>query len=275
MYPLLNTAIKAARSAGDIIVRHFDHLDQLTISEKQHNDFVTEADIASEKSITDALHQAYPEHAILAEEGGKQYNHRNDNDHCWIIDPLDGTLNFLHGFPHFSISIAMQHKGRTELAVIYDPIRQDLFTAQRGAGAHKEAGGQKGHRIRVANRNKIKECLIASAFPKRERQHQKQYFECLNQFSIESASLRRNGSAALDLAYIASGQLDIFWACGLKPWDMAAGALLVQESGGLVSDFDSGENFLASGSIVATNNKVLKPSLQIIKKHYQTPHQHF
>lgn len=269
MHPFLNTAIKAARAAGDIIIRYVDRLDRLAISEKQHSDFVTEADIASEQCIKHIIHQAYPNHAILAEESGSQYGEKNDDHNCWIIDPLDGTLNFMHGFPHFCISIAMQHKGRLALAVIYDPIRQDLFTAQRGSGAQKN-----NHRLRVSQRTEMKACLFASAFPKRERDHRQQYISCLSDFSIKCGSSRRTGSAALDLAYLAAGQLDIFWACGLNSWDMAAGALLIQEAGGLVSDFRSGEDFLSSGNIVAANNKIFKPSLQLVKQHYQTPHQH-
>ncbi|MEM9243711.1 MAG: inositol monophosphatase family protein [Pseudomonadota bacterium] len=259
MHPFLNTAVKAARAAGDIITQYVDRIDRVKITEKQQNDFVTHVDVASENCIKDIILKAYPDHAILGEESGLQNTENNSDDNCWIIDPLDGTLNFIHGFPHFCVSIAMTHKNRLELGVIYDPIRQDLFIAERGSGAQKNE-----RRIRVSARTKLEQCVIATGFPKGKQKNPDQFFKYLRYFSANSSGIRRTGSAALNLAYIACGQLDGYWEASLKPWDIAAGALMIKEAGGLISDFNGGEDFLTSGNIVCGNPKIFKQLLQVV-----------
>jgi len=266
MYPLLNTAIKAARGAGNIMMNATKRLDQISISTKSVRDFVTEIDIASERYIIEILSTAYPDHAILGEESSSQ-NHDKyqllQQDNLWIIDPLDGTLNFIHGFPQFSVSIAFQYKNRLEIGTIYDPVRQDLYVATRGTGAR-----QNEKRIRVAKRSHLTDCLIGTGFPNRKEGNVEQYFDGLKALSLKSCGTRRAGSAALNLAYVASGQLDGFWENGLEPWDMAAGALIIQEAGGLVSDFNGTENFLANNNIVCGNPKIFKILLQAVHQHY-------
>jgi myo-inositol-1(or 4)-monophosphatase len=261
MHPFLNTAIKAAREAGNIICRGFDRMDKVTISEKSHNrDLVTNIDKASEEQILDILKTAYPAHRFLGEESGNTSEKNADQDSLWIIDPLDGTMNFSHGFPHFSISIAFQYKGRLELGLVYDPIRQDLFTAERGSGAQKN-----NHRLRVGKATQLKEGLFATGFPYKEQANYHDYFRCLESISRQAHDVRRTGSAALDLAYVAAGHLDGFWEPGLAAWDMAAGALLIKEAGGLVGDFNGGEDYLEKGNIIAANPKVFKELLREIQ----------
>lgn len=256
MHPTLNIAVRAARSAGNVIIRNLGKLESLTIHSKDRNDFVTEVDQKAEQEIIGILRKAFPEHGILAEESGL----RDGNDFQWIIDPLDGTTNFLHGFPQFAVSIALRHKGRMEQGVIYDPLRQELFTATRGAGAMLND-----RRIRVAKRDSLEGALLGTGFPFKAQHHLDAYLDMFRALFPRTAGIRRPGSAALDLAYVAAGRLDGFWEIGLSIWDMAAGVLLIQEAGGLSSDFVGGHNYLESGNIVAGNPKVFADILKTIR----------
>jgi myo-inositol-1(or 4)-monophosphatase len=256
---MLNIAVRAARNAGDIIVRHLNRIDQLTISSKERNDYVSEADRQAEDEIIAVIRKAYPDHSVLAEESGR---HQGNADYQWIIDPLDGTTNFLHGFPQFAVSIALQHKGRLEQAVIYDPMRQELFTASRGGGAFLD-----NRRIRVSNQVGLEGALLGTGFPYKDMQHLDAYMESFKALIVEAAGIRRPGSAALDLAYVASGRFDGFWEIGLNVWDIAAGVLLVREAGGLVGDFEGGHDFLESGNIVAAAPKLFPAMLREIHPH--------
>lgn len=257
MHPLLNIAIAAARNASKHIIRLSDRIDTLQIIEKQHNDFASEVDQLAEREIISTIQKAYPDHAILAEESGKS-NH--ESNYLWIIDPLDGTTNFLHGFPHYAISIAVQYKERTEHAVIYDPIRQELFTASRGAGAQLNS-----RRIRVSPRATLQGALLGTGFPFKHLEYLPTYLETFQTFTQQASGIRRAGAATLDLAYVAMGRLDGFWEIGLSPWDIAAGALLISEAGGLVSDFNGTENYLSNGNVVTGNPKIFKPMLQTVQ----------
>lgn len=248
MQPLLNIAINAARRAGDIITRHAGRIDRLTIKAKEHNDFVSQVDRLAEEEIIYTLHKAHPDHAILAEESGAQ---GNNDEFLWIIDPLDGTTNFLHGFPAFCVSIALKHRGRLEHGVIYDPMRQELFTASRGEGAQVD-----GHRMRVTPQKTLEGALIGTGFPFRESHNIRLYMKMFEIVVRQTAGVRRAGSAALDLAYVAAGRLDGFWEMGLKPWDMAAGVLMIQECGGLVGHFDGSPGFPEDGNILAGGEKI-------------------
>jgi myo-inositol-1(or 4)-monophosphatase len=258
MHPMLNIAVRAARSAGNIITRNIDRLDQLTVQAKERNDFVSEVDRQTEKEIIHVLRKAYPGHAILAEESGA---HAGD-DYEWIIDPLDGTTNFLHGFPQFAVSIALRCKGRLEQAVIYDPLRQELFTATRGAGAHLNE-----RRIRVSTRRTLEGALLGTGFPFRQQQHLDAYLGMFRALFPMTAGIRRAGSAALDLAYVASGRLDGFWEIGLSIWDMAAGVLLIQEAGGLSGDLSGGHDHFRDGNIVSASPKIFPLILRAIRPH--------
>ncbi len=255
---MLNIAVRAARSAGNIIARAVERVDSFDVTLKGQNDFVSEIDFQAEQEIIKILRKAYPDHAILAEESG---SHSGD-EYCWIIDPLDGTTNFLHGFPQFAVSIALQHKGQLEQAVIYDPMRQELFTASRGAGAKLND-----RRLRVTKLKGLDGALLGTGFPFRMQQHLDAYIATFKALHNLTAGIRRPGSAALDLAYVAAGRLDGFWEIGLSPWDMAAGALLIEEAGGLVSDFSGGNEFLATGNVVAGSPRVFKAILQEIAPH--------
>ncbi|NOZ54939.1 MAG: inositol-1-monophosphatase [Gammaproteobacteria bacterium] len=259
MHPMLNIAIRAARNAGNIIVRSMDHIDRLHITVKAENDFVTEVDRAAEKEIIRTLRKAYPNHGILAEESGQQVG---NDENLWIIDPLDGTTNFLHGFPQFAVSIALQHKGRIEQAVVYDPLRQELFTASRGRGALLND-----RRIRVSAKRDLNGALLGTGFPFKQQHYLDSYIETFKALFPMTAGIRRAGSAALDLAYVAAGRLDGFWEIGLQKWDMAAGALLIQEAGGFVSDFGGDNDYLSTGNVVAANPKLMKPLLATIQPH--------
>ena len=259
MHPTVNIAVKAARNAGNVIIRHIDKRDQLTVSEKAHNDFVSEVDRLAEQEIINIISRTYPDHAILAEEGGEQ---QGDGEHQWIIDPLDGTTNFLHGFPQFAVSIALRSRGRLEHAVIYDPISQELYTASRGSGATLND-----RRIRVSNARGLEGALLGTGFPFKQPQHLDCYLQTFKALHPQAAGIRRAGSAALDLAYVAAGRLDGFWEIGLKPWDMAAGILLIQEAGGLVGDFAGGHDFMETGNIIAGNPRMFKAIAQTIRPH--------
>ncbi len=256
MHPMLNIAVRAARNAGNIIIRNLDKLDQLWVHTKDRNDFVSEVDQQAEQEIISTLRKAYPGHAILAEESGSI----DGDDYQWVIDPLDGTTNFLHGFPQFAVSIALRHRGRLEQAVIYDPVLQELFTATRGSGAHLND-----RRIRVSNRRQLEGALLGTGFPFKSQQHLDNYLDMFRALFLQTAGIRRAGSAALDLAYIAAGRLDGFWEIGLKEWDMAAGILLIQEAGGLSGDFTGGHNHLKSGNLVTANPKLFPVILKAIR----------
>lgn len=258
MQPMLNIAVRAAREAGKVIMYHANHLDALTVTSKARNDFVSEVDRKAEQAIIDTIHKSYPDHAILAEESGAQ----GDNEFEWIIDPLDGTTNFLHGFPQFAVSIALRHKSRLSQAVIYDPLSQDLYTASRGDGATLND-----RRIRVAKCKGLQGALLGTGFPFKQQQHLDMYMATFKALFPDTSGIRRAGSAALDLAYVASGRLDGFWELGLSSWDMAAGVLLIQEAGGIVSDFAGGNDFLSKGHIVAGNPAVFKAILSTIHPH--------
>ena len=258
MHPTLNIAVRAARNAGNIIVRAMEHIERLNITEKSENDFVTEVDKAAEKEIIRTIHNAYPSHAIMAEESGIQ----GESDFQWIIDPLDGTTNYLHGFPQFAVSIALKNKQTIEQAVVYDPLRQELFTASRGRGAHLND-----RRIRVTTRRNLDGALLGTGFPFKQQQDLDTYLATFKALFPMTAGIRRAGSAALDLAYVAAGRLDGFWELGLNPWDIAAGALLMEEAGGFISDFAGNQNFMESGNVVAGDPKIQKLMLELIQPH--------
>ena len=231
----------------------------LTVRSKDYNDFVSEVDQAAEAAIIDVLKNAYPDHGFFGEESGKQ---DEDAENVWIIDPLDGTTNFLHGFQQYSVSIALRQKGQITRDVIYDPSRNDLFTAIRGGGAFLN-----NKRIRVTSRPKLQDSLIGTGFPFRDFTHFETYMGMFKDMVKKTSGLRRPGSAALDLAYVAAGWFDGFWEIGLSTWDIAAGSLLVHEAGGLVGDFEGNEGFLESGNIVAANPKVFVQMLQVLAPH--------
>ena len=262
MQPMLNIALRAARGAGELILRSMERLDALSVNEKDAKDYVTEIDRASESSIIAALRKAYPTHGILGEESGLQAGEGEGADYLWIIDPLDGTTNFIRGVPHFAVSIACKYRGRLEHAVVLDPVRQEEFTASRGRGA-----ALNGRRIRVSNRKSLEGALLGTGFPFRDNQidNLDSYLNMFRHLVAPPADIRRAGAASLDLAYVAAGRYDAFWEFGISEWDMAAGALLIQEAGGLVSDFNGGHQFLERGQIVAGNPKCFKSVLTTIQ----------
>jgi myo-inositol-1(or 4)-monophosphatase len=253
---MLNTAVKAARKAGAVINRGANDLDRLTIHRKRQNDYVSEVDHAAEAEIIKILKEAYPTHGFYAEESGKD---RAKNEYVWCIDPLDGTTNFLHGNPHYCVSIALLHNGVPEQGVVFDPNRNELFTATKGSGAYLNE-----RRIRTSKLESFKDSLIATGFPFRE---ESQFDEYVAQFSAmvrATAGLRRPGAAALDLAWVACGRVDGFWEIGLSPWDMAAGALLVREAGGRIGDLQGEDKFMESGKVVASNPKIFTQLLKTL-----------
>jgi myo-inositol-1(or 4)-monophosphatase len=257
---MLNTAVKAARKAGAIINRASLDLDLVRVSTKGRSDFVTEVDRAAEEAIIETLRTAYPQHGFLAEESGASDSGGGD-EYTWIIDPLDGTTNFIHGFPQYSVSIALQHRGQLAQAVVYDPTRNELFTASKGRGAFLND-----RRIRVSRRTQLRECLIGTGFPFRSVEHLDVYLRMFRRVTEETAGVRRPGSAALDLAYVAAGRLDGFWEIGLSPWDMAAGALLILEAGGFIADFSGEPNYLADGNVVSGNPKTFAQLLKLLQE---------
>jgi myo-inositol-1(or 4)-monophosphatase len=258
MHPLLTIATKAARRAGEIIARSIPRLESLKVQAKGRNDFVSEIDHAAEAAIIEVIRRHYPDHAILAEEGGAQGEH----EVRWVIDPLDGTTNFLHGFPTFAVSIACEQKGKAEVGVVYDVMRQELFTATRGGGAYLE-----NFRMRVSKQRTLEGALIATGFPFRATAaHGDAYLEMMRVIMRVAAGIRRPGSAALDLAYVAAGRCDGFWELGLQPWDTAAGTLLIAESGGHVGTFTGGP-YAGGTSIVAGTPKVYAELLTAIAPH--------
>ena len=258
MHPMLNTAVKAARRAGNVIIRATRNLDIVAVKEKAVNDFVSDVDRDAEHAIISTLREAYPGHAILAEESGAS----GSSEYRWIIDPLDGTTNFLHGFPQYAVSIALEHRGIVTQGVVYDPAHNDLFTASRGRGAFLNDA-----RIRVSKRLQLKPSLIGTGFPFKELAHLDAYTAMLVDMMKSTAGVRRAGSTTLDLAYVAAGRLDGFWEMGLGPWDMAAGSLLVTEAGGLVGDFEGNEGWMETGNIAAGSPKVFGEMLQLIAPH--------
>ena len=261
LHPMLNVAIKAARAAGAIINRAALDVEAVRISQKQVNDFVTEVDHASEAIIIETLLTAYPDHAIWAEESGKTHG-RQGSDSVWIIDPLDGTTNFIHGFPVYCVSIALAVKGKVEQAVIYDPSRNDLFTATRGRGAYMNE-----RRLRVSKRTDLRQCLISTGFPFRPGDDFNTYLRMMGEVMQRTAGLRRPGAAALDLAYVAAGFTDGFFETGLSPWDVAAGSLLVQEAGGLIGNFTGDADFLEQRECLAGNPRIYGQLVTILHKY--------
>ena len=258
---MLNVAVKAARAAGALINRAALDLEALRISQKQVNDFVTEADHASERAIIETLLTAYPGHGILAEESGQQHGAR-DSEFVWIIDPLDGTTNFIHGLPVYCVSIALTVRGRVEQAVVYDPTRNDLFTATRGRGAYCNE-----RRLRVAKRIRLQDALVATSAPFRAHSGPQTFMAVLSEVVERVASVRRSGSAALDLAYLAAGFTDAFFDTGLQPWDVAAGSLLVTEAGGLIGNFTGDSPFLDQHECMAANARIYAQLVTLLGKH--------
>lgn len=260
MHPMLTIAIRAARSAGDIILRASENVNHIQVDNKEQHDFVTEIDRQAEAEIIKILKTAYPDHAILAEESGAH----EGNDYTWIIDPLDGTTNFLHGFPHYAVSIALKHKNNLIVAVVFDPQRDELFTASRGDGA-----ALNGKRIRVTQQSNLAGSLIGTGFPFKSQQQQylDAYLKMFKSVCINTSGIRRTGSAAIDLAYLAMGRLDGFWEVDLKPWDIAAGLLIVKEAGGVVTDLEFNDQYLESGNVIAGNPKMHQALYHLIEPH--------
>jgi myo-inositol-1(or 4)-monophosphatase len=248
MHALLNVAVMAARNAGNTLVRKLNTPDKLKIEKKGHNDYVSDADLAAERAIITTVQKHYPDHAFLAEESGAS----GDSDHVWIIDPLDGTTNFLHGFPVFCVSVAVQVRGRVEHGVVYDPLRQELFTASRGEGAQLD-----GRRIRTSGQTKLENALIGTGFPFRSQSESlSAYLAMFEKILTNTSGVRRPGAAALDLCYVAAGRLDAFWETGLKAWDLAAGGLIIREAGGIVSGLDGSEDYLDTGHVLCGTPKI-------------------
>ncbi|MFT5501400.1 MAG: myo-inositol-1(or 4)-monophosphatase [Woeseiaceae bacterium] len=248
MDALLNVAVMAARRGGDTLIRSLPKLDKIKVEQKGRNDFVSEADRNAEKAIIHTILKHYPDHAILAEESGQH----GESDYVWIIDPLDGTTNFLHGFPVFAVSIGLTNKGRLEHGVVYDPLRQEIFTATRGQGAQLD-----GRKIRVTGSKDLERALIGTGFPYRESNKELDpYLNMLVSAIKNTAGIRRAGAAALDLCYVASGRLDAFWETGLAPWDLAAGALIIREAGGIISGLDGSEDFMKTGHVLTGTPRI-------------------
>lgn len=264
MEPMLTIALRAARKAGELIERAMERVDYVAIEAKGQNDFVTDVDRAAEKEVIYHLRKAYPDHNIRGEETGLSVGKSGDSEFEWVIDPLDGTTNFIHGIPHFAISIACKRKGILEHAVVYDPIKREEFTASRGKGAMLN-----GRRIRVSSRRNLEGALIGTGIPFNgwAMENIDAYLGAVKEIAGQTAGIRRPGAASLDLAYVAAGRFDGFWEMNLNEWDIAAGLLLVKEAGGLVSDFNGGNSHLESGNVVCGGPKVFKPLLQIVQSH--------
>ena len=258
MNPMLNTAVRAARAAGDTIIRSWERADDLDVATKGRHDFVTEVDRFAEQRIVDTLSQAYPSHAILGEEGG---THREGSGARWIIDPLDGTTNFLQGLPHFAVSIALEVDGQLDQAVIYDPAKNDLFTASKGGGAQLNE-----RRIRVTDPRGLEGTVLATGFPFKYPELIQAHGDVLQDFLGYTSGMRRWGSAALDLAYVAAGRYDGYWEHRLSPWDMAAGILIAREAGGIVTDFNGGGDSFTTGDVVAAPPRLHKAMLRSISE---------
>jgi myo-inositol-1(or 4)-monophosphatase len=266
LHPMLNIAVKAARAAGSVINRASLDIEKVAVQTKSANDFVTEVDEQAERVIIETILQAYPGHGILAEESGRSLGAK-DSEFVWIIDPLDGTTNFIHGFPVYAVSIALAHRGVVQQAVVYDPNRNDLFVASRGRGAYLND-----RRLRVSRRLRLADSLIGTGFPFRKGDNLKRYMKMFEEVSVECAGLRRPGAASLDLCYVAAGYLDGFFETGLSPWDVAAGSLIITEAGGLIGNFTGESDFLYQREVVCGNPKVygqlvgiLAPYTRVIK----------
>jgi myo-inositol-1(or 4)-monophosphatase len=257
---MLNTAIKAARSAGAIINRASLDLDLIKVNTKSPNDFVTEVDHKAEAIVIETLLGAYPDHGILAEESGSTHGAK-DSDYVWIIDPLDGTTNFIHGFPFYAVSIALAFRGQVQQAVVYDPTRNDLFYASKGRGAFLND-----RRLRVSRRTRLADCLISTGFPFRKGDNFKRYLQMLEVMMPACAGLRRPGSAALDLCYMAAGYTDGFFETGLSPWDIAAGSLIITEAGGLIGNFTGESDYLYQREVMAANPKIYAQLVPLLSK---------
>lgn len=262
MHPMVNIAVKAARSAGKMILRAQDNVDSLTIIEKGRNDFASQVDKAAEEIIIDTIKRVYPHHSILGEEFGLQEG--EDDEIQWIIDPLDGTTNFLHGFPQFCISIGVKQVDKIIHGVVYDPVRDELFSASRGQGVQMN-----GRRLRVSNLDKLENGLLGTGFPFREFENLDQYLTFFKGLIPNCAGIRRAGAAALDLAYVAAGRLDGFWEFGLKPWDVAAASLLIQEAGGWVTTIEGNPNFLGAKSILAAPPKIHQQMFDLYQRSFK------
>ena len=260
MHPVLNVAVEAAHSAANIMRRQIQHVDAIPFEKKARHDYVTEVDKACEEEIVREIKRYYPEHSFLCEEGGAS----GESEVVWVIDPLDGTSNYMHGIPHFAVSIAQQVNGRTEHAVVYDPMRDEMFTASRGSGAYLN---QK--RIRVSARSGLDSAVLATAFPFRQRNQLQSYARVFQAILSRIEDFRRAGTASLDLAWVAAGRLDGFFELGLKPWDVAAGTLIVREAGGVVIDWDGGDKVEDAGSILAAPFKLITPLRQIVSKNWK------
>ena len=266
MHPMLNIAVKAARRAGSIINRAALDRTQLEIRAKRANDFVTQVDKSAEAAIIDVIREAFPDHAILGEESGALPGKSGGaakaakSEYLWIIDPLDGTTNFIHGFPQYCVSIGLQHRGATQHGVVYDPAKNELFTASKGRGAFLDD-----RRMRVSKCVQLKDALVGTGFPFKEMTRLDLYMKQLRHLMQNCSGVRRAGAAALDLAYVAAGRLDAFWEMGLSPWDMAAGALMITEAGGLVGDLSGDSNYLDSGDITAATPKVFPQLLAALR----------
>ncbi|MSQ52373.1 MAG: inositol monophosphatase [Betaproteobacteria bacterium] len=259
MHPMLTIAVKAARRAGTIINRAARDVDQVTVTRKRHNDFVTEVDRGAETAIIDVIRASYPDHAILAEESGKSAGVRGGAEYTWIIDPLDGTTNFIHGFPQYAVSIGVMYRQTLTHGVIYDSFKNELFHASRGGGAYLND-----KRIRVSKRTRLADGLIGTGFPYSNMDSLDHYLAMFRAVVSQVAGVRRAGAAALDLAYVAAGRLDGFWELGLSPWDIAAGIIIIQEAGGLVSDLHGESDYLNTGRIVGGNPKIFHQLLQVL-----------
>ncbi|WP_375752781.1 inositol-1-monophosphatase [Vibrio sp. HN007] len=260
MHPMLNIAIRAARKAGNHIAKSLENAEKIQTSQKGTNDFVTNVDKEAEAIIIDTIKSSYPEHSIIGEEGGLIEG--KDKDAQWIIDPLDGTTNFVKGFPQFSVSIAVRLNGRTEVACVYDPMLNELFTAQRGSGAQLNNA-----RIRVNPIKDLQGAILATGFPFKQKQHSETYFKIMSSLFVDCADFRRAGSAALDLCYLAAGRVDGYFELGLKPWDMAAGELIAREAGAILTDFSGGTNYMQSGNLVGSSARGVKSILTTIREH--------
>ncbi len=258
LHPMLNIAVKAARAAGSIINRAALDVERLQVTNKGVNDFVTEVDQAAERAIIEILLTAYPGHAILAEESGRQHGAKH-SEYLWIIDPLDGTTNFIHGLPVYAVSIALAFRGKVEQAVVYDPSRNDLFFASKGRGAFVND-----RRLRVSKRIRLAEALIGTGFPFRKGDNLKRYMKMMEEVMSKCAGLRRPGAAALDLCYVAAGWYDGFFETGLSPWDVAAGSLMITEAGGLIGNFTGESDYLYQREVVAGCPKVYGQLVQIL-----------
>ena len=257
MHPMLHTAVRSVREGGRVILMYFNQLDRLEYSSKGRNDYVSQADVEAERAVLDVLTRAYPDHGIIAEESGE----REGSEYTWIIDPLDGTTNFLHGFPMFAVSVAVKRGGVLEHGVVYDPLHDEMFTASRGEGAQLN-----GKRIRVSTTRKLAPSLLGTGFPFRDLGIIEPWMRSFQSLLPKTSGIRRAGAAALDLAYVAAGRLDGFWEFGLKPWDMAAGALLIREAGGLVADVSGGQDFLESGNLVSANPLIFEEFRKIVAR---------